>query len=83
MIALVLHKLLTYFCLTGGMGIGATTKKVLTHPDFLKEPKACATEVWEASRYSQCSAGVFYVALTVYDRVHTSGNSHLLSVRRK
>ena len=83
MIALVLHKLLTYFCLTGGMGIGATTKKVLTHPDFLKEPKACATEVWEASRYGQCSTEVFYVALTVYDHVHTSGNSHLLSVRRK
>jgi hypothetical protein len=39
---------------TGGMGIGATTKKVLTHPDFLKDPKACATVVWEASRYSLC-----------------------------
>ena len=35
---------------SGGMGIGMTTKKVLTHPEFLKDPQACAREVWEASK---------------------------------
>ena len=34
----------------GGMGIGQTTKKTLTHPNFLKDPQACAREVWEASQ---------------------------------
>ena len=38
---------------TGDVGMGMTmyTTKTLTHPQFLKDPHACAKEVWEASRY--------------------------------
>lgn len=40
-----------WFVCVGGVGMGMTTRKTLTHPNFLTDPQACAKEVWEASRY--------------------------------
>ena len=34
---------------TGGMGIGMTVHRTLTHPGFLKDPHESASEVWEMS----------------------------------
>lgn len=48
---LMLHKdLLHAVCwILGGMGIGMTVHRTLTHPSFLTDPHASAAEVWERS----------------------------------
>jgi ADP-ribosylglycohydrolase len=49
----------------GGAGLGRTTKNVLTHPDFARDPHAAARAVWEGgSRRAAPNGAVMRTAVT-------------------